>query len=179
MHEGTCQFTGDFAATGSVPTERRASSFQNWQISAFSVVRSSDVALEKELSMKFDPKIYQNKHKVWTPVAGANLISRLWVWNEDKREYREPKGKRYLARRRQEKDGTKKLVSSMHETLEAARTWQRSEPKPAETVKAVTEQHAKPTGPSFGEIVDEWKRRKFPSLSISTQQKFIIASNFY
>ena len=78
------------------------------------------------MTQKFDPKIYQNKNRIYRPVPGATNILRLWVWSAEKKEYRTPERGNVFDVRRYEYNGQggRRRVKRYFETLEAARAWQ-------------------------------------------------------
>lgn len=77
------------------------------------------------MNQKFNAKKFLGKKRIYRPVSGATLISRVLVWDDDKSEYREPpRGTKYLARRAEVLEGQRKLVAQSFDTLEAAKNWQ-------------------------------------------------------
>jgi integrase len=121
------------------------------------------------MKMKFNPKQYQGKARVYPQVAGAPGIRRLWIWNEKRQEYLSPqRGKPFEARRYEVTgDGKRSRTKQAFETLQAARSWQSFSSKEAVTSTLVDVE--KTTGPSFGDIVNEFRRTKYPQLAESTR----------
>jgi integrase len=144
------------------------------------------------MSQKFNPKHYQEKKRIYRPVAGAKLIAKVLAWDEEKLEYREPpRGNCYLARRVEIVGEKRRLVAQSFETLEAARNWQlrivsggvdglsfevaptittavvvgskEEPPRVSEPVKVVA------AGPLFRDVVDQWRRRTYARLAKGTQ----------
>ena len=142
------------------------------------------------MTQKFNSKTYQGKKRIYRPVAGVTLISRVLVWDAKRSEYREPpRGTNYLARRVEYFDGERKLVAQSFDTLEAAKNWQmrvvddvKNEPAVASqtvlktqlisTRKSVKNTALEGGGPLFCEVVDQWKRRTFSRLSKGTQVNY-------
>ena len=142
------------------------------------------------MTQKFNSKTYQGKKRIYRPVAGVTLISRVLVWDAKRSEYREPpRGTNYLARRVEFVDGERKLVAQSFDTLEAAKNWQmrvvgdkENEPAVASqtvlktqlisTRKSVKNTALEGGGPLFCEVVDQWKRRSFSRLSKGTQVNY-------
>lgn len=124
------------------------------------------MAPKKEIPVttKFNPKQYQDKARIYRPVVGAPRVLRLWVWDADRLEYTPPEqGKCYEARRYEMRDGRRVRVKSYFDSLEAARAWQ--------TGRDETPTHAPhqaDTGKRFSEIVEEWKKRAYSTLAVST-----------
>ena len=139
------------------------------------------------MNQKFNAKKFLGKKRIYRPVSGATLISRVLVWDDDKSEYREPpRGTKYLARRAEVLEGQRKLVAQSFDTLEAAKNWQlRIVVPPEGGANSVSQSrqilsqdrthlvNGKPAlgvgGPLFCEVVDEWKSRTFSRLSKGTQ----------
>ncbi len=142
------------------------------------------MASTKEEAMtktKFDSRKFQEgKPRVYVPVAGAANVSRLYVWNVKKAEYREPEsGKPYLARRWDlDAMGAKKRQTMYFETLAEARAWQGhvagrgTNPAKAQEANGVQATESENGGPTFSQIVEDWKRARYPALAVSTQNSY-------
>ncbi|HET9241012.1 MAG TPA: tyrosine-type recombinase/integrase [Oligoflexus sp.] len=120
---------------------------------------------------KFNPKVYQGKDRVYPPVPGAPNVRKILIWDENKKEYRPPeRGKLYFARR-YERDsfGRKNRRSEYFESLEHARDWLSFIDKNPQHVPAVSNATSGVQGPTFREVVEEWKVRKFPGLRQGTR----------
>lgn len=125
------------------------------------------------MTKKFDPKVYQGKARVYSPVLNAPRVSKLWVWSAERACYEPPvNGSAFYARRYSE-DGRRKYGS--FPTIELARKWQ-SGTETHSTPKSVG---LLPSGPTFSEIVTEWKRRRYPGLSESTRVAYDKIVNLY
>jgi integrase len=143
------------------------------------------------MKRKFDPKKFQGKKRIYRPVPGATLIARVLVWDEEKKEYREPpRGNFYLARRVERPEGKRKIVAQAFETIDAARDWQRrlvaddeSALAEASTLAAALVSQAESPcgnepdkivvgGPLFREVVEEWKHRTYSRLAKGTQLNY-------
>jgi|GEM_PF-1217727 len=98
------------------------------------------------MTTKFNPKVYQDKKRIWKKVPGAVLMFKILEWDGRFNDYREPpRGNKYLAKRHELADGKKKLATKTFETLEQARSWQQHGSL-AEEVNAASEQEeAQPT----------------------------------
>lgn len=135
------------------------------------------MATKKENAMttkhKFNPKLYQDKPRIYRPVPGAPRVLKLYVWDEEALEYR-PNG--YEARRYETAaDGATSRKKKSFETLEEARYWQRGVESPLHEMAPSNLDR----GPLFAQIVHEWKRRKFPTLASSTQETYEKILNLY
>jgi len=142
------------------------------------------------VTQKFNSKTYQGKKRIYRPVAGATLISRVLVWDEKRSDYREPpRGTNYLARRVEIVDGERKLVAQSFDSLESAKNWQMrivddgtNEPAVGSqtvlktqlisTRKSLRNASLEGGGPLFCEVVEQWKRRTFCRLSKGTQVNY-------
>lgn len=102
-------------------------------------------------------------------IPNETKISRLWIWDEKAKEYRTPPlGKCFLTNRYEEtSDGNRKRIFRFFENLEETRQWQRGMEK-EEAPKSVSQASPK-TGPLFRDVIEEWKRRCFPRLKLSTR----------
>lgn len=117
-------------------------------------------------TVKFNPKLYQGKPRIYRPVPGAPRVLRLHVWNPEALEY-EPNG--YEARRYETgADGTAIRRKKSFETLEEARFWQRGVESPGHEMAPSNLDR----GPLLAEVIHEWKRRKFPTIAASTQETY-------
>jgi len=133
------------------------------------------------MTTKFNPKKFQNKTRVYAPVPGAQLLSRVYEWDSGRQEYRcAARGMKYLARRREPVDGKRVLKAKAFATLEEARGWQArtgeaqsasvlEAPTPAPAPLATTAVESSASSPPFRAVVEEWKRRSVLKLSKSTQ----------
>ena len=116
------------------------------------------MATKKENAMttksKFNPKLYQDKPRIYRPVPGAPRVLKLFIWDEVATEY-QPKG--YEARRYETAaDGSTSRKKKSFETLDEARHWQRGVESPLHEMAPSNLDR----GPLFAQIVHEWKRRK-------------------
>src|SRR5207245_1643029 len=98
---------------------------------------------------KFNPKLHQEKPRVYRPVPGAPRVLRLYVWDTGSQEY-QPKG--YEARRYEiATNGQPVRKKKSFDALDEARKWQMGvEPQ----TNASTANFD--LGPTFSDIVDEW-----------------------
>lgn len=116
---------------------------------------------------KFNTKQFQGKGRLYRLVPGAVRIQRLWVWDQEAVEYRNPpRGKCYLARRYEVVLGKRKRVTGYFETLEEARNWQAG--AESESVKPFS----RSVGPILQNVIDEWKERHFPGLAEGTRLQY-------
>ena len=117
-------------------------------------------------------KSYQGKKRIYIKATGCIGVHRLFVWNEDKGEYQVPKrGKVYFAIRYEvDSYGVRKRKSCYFETLAEARDWQnritdyspKNAPMPA----------PEDSGVKFAEVIDEWRKRKFPCYASGTRDQY-------
>jgi integrase len=121
---------------------------------------------------KFNPKVYLGKDRIYRPFPGAPRISKVYVWDEKRKEYHSPEfGKSFLTRRYEpDSDGNLKRTIQYFYTLEEARRWQAGlENIPAPVTPASAQEKNESDGPLFREIVEKWKIKKFPTLAASTR----------
>jgi len=126
-------------------------------------------------------KQYLGKKRVYTKVPIAPRVSRLWVWDEKAGEYRAPvDGKQYYGYRYENDfSGATKRVYQSFDSLDSTRKWQagttavaiensdNGDVSDAEGVVQSSEEVS--NNPLFGQIVEEWKKRRFPHLAPGTQ----------
>ncbi|MEK6774970.1 MAG: hypothetical protein AABY64_13595 [Bdellovibrionota bacterium] len=121
---------------------------------------------------KFNYKTFQNKDRVYTEIRSLKGISKLWIWNDDVKEYQPPKkGKIYQTRKRVLKFGKTQRITKFFETLEQARQWQIE----ADNCSPVYEKQI--IDVKFKDILANWQTRILPKLKENTQvgyQKIII-----
>ena len=125
---------------------------------------------KKTMTKKFNPKTHLGKDRIFVSVPHAPRITRIWLWDSKHREYRVPeKQKSFMARRWEMNSRSEKKRSyRCFWTLEEARAWQGGEENSSKSPGSL----AFPTikhGPIFRDIVEEWKRRCFPGIEVSTQ----------
>jgi site-specific recombinase XerC len=114
------------------------------------------------MSKKFNPKEYRGRDRVYTRV-GVNL-TRLWVWTG--LEYAPPdRGNVFYARKKRRG----KYEYQSFENIPEARTWLNGEQEPE--AKA-TEEHLTESGETFGDVVAEFKKRKYPLLALGTRDQY-------
>lgn len=124
--------------------------------------------------MKFNPKHYQGKQRVFTRIPKSPNISRLWIWNEETKEYQPPQyGKAYAARKYFIGNDGNRVRSSQtfFTTLDEARAWQVSNVPtvPLSTIQNLEETPVKISGPTLGEVIEKWRKKKFPTLQETTR----------
>src|SRR3989344_3352070 len=131
------------------------------------------MASKKEKAMKFDPKKYQNKERIYKTLVGYHRISRLYVWDKNKKRYDVPQqGKSYLAKKSERNtEGKRVRVSKYFETLQDALDWQsgKIEQNPDELNLGIT----------FAEVVADWRKKKFPQKAHTTQIAYEKMLNLY
>jgi integrase len=136
---------------------------------------------------KFNPKLFQNKKRVYVKVPRANLVTRLYYWNDEKKEYLSPESGRPYFARRYETDhfGKRTLKGAYFLSLDEARLWQQAAPgqgnaissSPTNLAPTTTEQYADSDEapiktPTLREIYVEWKSRHFDGLARGTQRNY-------
>ena len=120
---------------------------------------------------KFDPKKYLGKKRVFQSLSGYNMISRLWIWDEEKGKYSSPqRGKRYFARRYVFK-GKRRFRSnpkSFH-TIEEATLWQVSGNEAEEETQNMCDTEARSDEKkgtyTFKDLIRDFRERRLPLLS--------------
>ncbi len=122
------------------------------------------------MTIKFNPKHYKGKARIYTAVPRYARISRLWVWNEEQQEYLVPQngGIYYAARYGSDASGNRKRTYATFATLEEARQWQEG----ADKVSAIEAMMESAGGPLFREVLDEWRRRRFTQLAEGTKIQY-------
>lgn len=126
------------------------------------------------MTNKFNSKLYMGKARIYTAVPKAPRISRLWVWDEEASEYRVPSGNTYYAAKYEtDPSGNRKRVYESFDTLEGARMWQTGGSSAVTLAPiAVTPTPQTDQGPLFRDILEEWRRRRFPLIAYSTQVQY-------
>lgn len=121
------------------------------------------------MTKKFNPKNYLGKDRIFVSVPHAPRITRIWLWDAKHSEYRVPDNRKSYMARRWETDsrGDKKRCYRCSWTLEEARAWQGGDE--IDSPSAGSPAPATKGGPIFRDIVEEWKRRCFPGIEVSTQ----------
>lgn len=135
------------------------------------------MAQKKEQTVKkLNPKQYEGKNRIYRAVIGAPRISRLYVWNNDRKEYLLPiSGKYYLAKKYEpDANGKPIRISEYFSTLEEARKWQASQETQIKADGVLTD-----LGPVLGTLIEEWKTRIFPTLAESTRVAYEKIVNLY
>lgn len=108
------------------------------------------------MKRNFNSKTYQGKTRLYTRVA--TNIHRIWVWRDN--EYRMPvNGKDFYARRNRSGRTEYEVFASLPE----ARAWQQANSQP------LSESGDNRT---FAKVIEEYKRRKFPTLKIATRDQY-------
>lgn len=127
---------------------------------------------------KFNPKEFKEKYRIYRPVPGALRVQRLYLWDQARGEYRIPEfGNSYEARRYEvTPEGRTVRKKKCFATLEDARLWQAGatmlSPEPTALNAAARTSISKSAGPSFRNVVAEWKKRRFPSFSETTCERY-------
>ncbi len=119
-------------------------------------------------------KTYQGKQRIYAKIPNAPRVSRLWVWDEGAKEYRTPSGgKQYYAYRYEVSNtGSQKRIYQFFNALEDAKNWQIAGtgflalPKHSNIPEA---RESESNSPLFGDIVQEWKKRRFPHIAPGTR----------
>jgi integrase len=122
------------------------------------------------MTKKFDPKTFKGR-RVYTRVRGAANVERVWVWDALKGEYRPPeRGSLYRARRWEVDDSGKQVRRAKYfDTFEEARDWKAHLEQPA---AVPAPESPADLGPPLGDVIDDWKRRRWPSLAASTKETY-------
>lgn len=118
------------------------------------------------MKKKENLKTYRNKERIFCKVTGAPGISRLYQWDDSRREYITPlTAKPYNARRYIFQNGERKREFAFFSTLEEARLWQ-SNLRPAGIGILMAEMSRK--SPTVHQVVVRWKKDEWPSLAENT-----------
>ena len=125
---------------------------------------------------KFNPKVYAGKKRVFISIPTAPRVSRIWYWDESAKEYKVPSNgvSYYAARYGTDSSGNKKRQYGSFAGLEECRQWQ--EAVVAEVPVAISTPEA--VGPAiqprllFRDVMEEWRRRRFPLIAYSTQVQY-------
>jgi hypothetical protein len=125
-------------------------------------------------TIKFNPKVYQGKPRVYVSVPRASRISRLWVWEESSQEYvSPPRGKCYMVKRYETNSfGVRKRRVQFFASLEEARDWQAGGTLETTNDEEVIETGHVTTSRTFQEVVEEWKHRCYPRMAESTRVRY-------
>lgn len=120
---------------------------------------------------KFNPKEYKNKKRVYQSLGRQYpRISKLWIWNEEKREYEPPQiGRPYLARKYLSGMGEKrKRISQFFASVSEAQKWQ------VESTIGVYEDSSRATASriSFNEFLKKWWVYKKSDVRDSTVHQY-------
>ena len=104
--------------------------------------------------MKYNSKVYEGKDRIYKTVPGTAGIQRLHQWN----------GSEYIASKYEARkyDDMKKRVKRVFDTLAEAKQWQQGN-----QIEIVAEK-----GMNFGEVINEWQKRMFPTLSEGTRLQY-------
>ncbi|MEY2987434.1 MAG: hypothetical protein RJB13_955 [Pseudomonadota bacterium] len=135
------------------------------------------------MTRRFNHKQFTGKKRVYRSISGTVGIQRLWFWDEDKNEYTSPeKGRLYEARRWEKIPTGKKRVTRYFDSLDAAREWQAyigscvqqdlGSAAAFNEVNAVHLAQAKGSGPLLSEIVESYRKRRFPQLARGTCENY-------
>lgn len=118
------------------------------------------------MKKKTDFKVYQNKNRIYVTIPNANRISRLYVWDENKKEYCPPEyGKAYMACRYE----NAKRIKKFFEKLDEARNWQQGIENPINPFDPIKKVN---TTPLFSAVVTDWKKRSLQGAEKSTMRLY-------
>lgn len=133
-------------------------------------MRNPETKIIRSTKGKFNPAVYLGKPRIYRPVAGAPRVSRLFVWNEELKLYQTPESsKAYMARRYEpNQNGTLQRKTHFFETLDGARKWQAGVAEVYEAADQVRKEVRIQSGPPVRALIEEWKRRIFPTLAQGT-----------
>lgn len=112
---------------------------------------------------RFDPKQYLGKERIYQSVPSHRGISRILVWNANHGRYDiPPRGGLYRATRYEViGNRERKRVFQYFEELDAALNWQAGADRFVEPAVDI--------GVVFGEVVDDWRKKKLIQKARSTQ----------
>lgn len=119
---------------------------------------------------KFDPKQYLGKTRIYRSVPSHRGISKILIWNGDRRLYDlPPMGSLYRATRYEvDQNQRRKRVFQYFEELDDALNWQAGV-DPVAKFKTEQLEVELEQGLTFSNVVEEWRRKKLPQKARSTQ----------
>lgn len=119
------------------------------------------------MTQKFNPKQYQGKKRVYVKVPLSPNISRLYIWNEETREYAAPsRGKPYIASRRKPgEDREKEFFFS----VEKARSWQKFMETPEDPLDPKKVSYKTPL---LSEVIELWRKRSLHNKAPGTKLQY-------
>ena len=134
--------------------------------------------MKKQVSREL--KTYQNKDRIYQKHPHIKGLSKVLVWEEKALEYRVPEtGKVWIARRtEQDQFGSSQRVQSTFGTFDEAQEWLKAKREEPKLDKLGTESDQNSSFGTFGswglnrkfkDLVEEFKRRRFPKLARGTQ----------
>ena len=118
------------------------------------------------MNTKFQPKVFQGKKRLFVAIKSAKGVTRIYIWDDDRKEYFPAKRNSYSARKTvfQPSSG-KKRVQKLFESLDEARNWIYSnfvENTIGEKIDELT----------FGQLVSKWKAETFPRNQQTTNDRY-------
>jgi integrase len=123
------------------------------------------------MSQKFNEKVFKGE-RIYREILGQHLIYRVWSWCDSKKRYEPPiKGKAYRARKYELGiNGKRTRVECFFDNMDDARLWQT---KPTDVLITKTAVAEVASGPTFENIVTDWKKRRFSVMESSTQVRYL------
>lgn len=137
------------------------------------------------MNSTFNRKRYQGKDRLYVSIPRTKGIFRLYVWDKDITAYSDPQsGKKYFARRNSPTfDGTIARQTMYFHTLDEAETWQgqgvnaqtAAMPRVIKEVlpETANAKAASDTGYTFWNLIEDFKKHKFPLLRRSTRLQYL------
>jgi integrase len=125
-------------------------------------------------SSKFNSKSFLGKDRIYRPVPGAPRVSKLYSWDDQRKEYVVSDiGKSYMARRYEpDKDGVLSRKTQFFDTLDDARKWQSGVEEKFQKITFAQSHLNENSNRKLIEVVTVWKKRSFPGLAHGTQLQY-------
>lgn len=118
------------------------------------------------MGKKFNPKEFRNKQRIEVAIPGNPRISKIWVWDMDRLEYRPPvRGKAYVAEKTVIENFKVSEQRKSFDTLEEARAWRYTSEKDVE-------EQPRSNKPDFYSVYKDYEKNRLPQLRQSTQGSY-------
>jgi integrase len=118
---------------------------------------------------KFNPKVFQEKLRVFQPVSSFRGISKQWNWNATKNCYEVTAKSPFQVRKTVLKFGLPQRLTRFFETGDEARIWQIKQE--SETCSTADSFKLK-SKITFNELVEDFKLKSLPSRAKTTQAQY-------
>lgn len=120
---------------------------------------------------KFNPKLFTGKRRIERAVRSNPGIYKIWIWNDNIKEYTPPvRGNAYVAARKRIDVSGPKEERKTFVSLDLARQWRISTSVAHENTPQPNQVSF---GPSFKEVLEKYRRVYMPTLARSTQETYM------